>query len=193
MSIDDERPTADPDLRDIADAVAAESRSFLTTITEVAAGSAPDASLPLLLLALSDLLAAGARLGATTDVVPPSRFEPDVGPDADLEPLRGNLANLFDGIDEYIEVVDPLLGPEVEEATISGDLVAIVGALTQGLAHHERGHVLEALWWWQFSYLSDWGERAASTLRAIQTILAHVRLDVDDDVATEAEYDALQN
>ena len=192
MSTDDERPTTDPDLRDIADAVAAESRSFLTTITEVAAGSAPDASLPLLLLALSDLLAAGARLGATTDVVPPSRFEPDIGPDADLEPLRVNLANLFDGIDEYIEVVDPLLGPEVEEATVSGDLVAITGALTQGLAHHERGHVLEALWWWQFSYLSDWGERAASTLRAIQTILAHVRLDVDDDVAAEAEYDALQ-
>ncbi|ADG76005.1 conserved hypothetical protein [Cellulomonas flavigena DSM 20109] len=192
MSTDDERPTADPDLRDIAEAVASESRSFLTTITEVAAGSAPDASLPLLLLALSDLLAAGARLGATTDVVPPSRFEPDIGPDADLEPLRANLANLFDGIDEYIEVVDPLLGPEVEESTISGDLVAIVGALTQGLAHHERGHVLEALWWWQFSYLSDWGERAASTLRAIQTILAHVRLDVDDDVAAEAEYDALQ-
>ncbi len=189
----DDRDRHDADLRDIAEAVASESRGFLTTVTEVAAGSAPEASLPLLLLALSDLLAAGARLGATTDVVPPSRFEPDVGPDADLEPLRVNLANLLDGIDEYVEVVDPLLGPEVEEATISGDLVAIVGALTQGLAHHERGHVLEALWWWQFSYLSDWGERAASTLRAIQTILAHVRLDVDDDVATEAEYDALQN
>ena len=192
MTTDDERPVADADLRDIADAVASESRGFLTTITEVAAGSAPEASLPLLLLALSDVLAAGARLGATTDVVPSARFEPDVGPDADLEPLRANLANLLDGIDEYVEVVDPLLGPEVEEATISGDLVAIVGALSQGLAHHERGHVLEALWWWQFSYLSDWGERAASTLRAVQTILAHVRLDVDDDVAAEAEYDALQ-
>ena len=192
MSTDDQHPVADADLREVAAAVASESRGFLTTITEVAAGSAPDASLPLLLLALSDLLAAGARLGATTDVVPPSRFEPDVGPDADLEPLRANLANLFDGIDEYVEVVDPLLGAEVEEATISGDLVAIVGALTQGLAHYERGHVLEALWWWQFSYLSDWGERAASTLRAIQTILAHVRLDVEDDVAAEAEYDALQ-
>lgn len=192
MSTDDAHTVVDADLGEVATAVATESRDFLTTITEVAAGSAPEASLPLLLLALSDLLAAGARLGATTDVVPPSRFEPDVGPDADLEPLRANLANLLDGIDEYVEVVDPLLGPEVEESTISGDLVAIVGALTQGLAHHERGHVLEALWWWQFSYLSDWGERAASTLRAIQTILAHVRLDVDDDVAAEAEYDALQ-
>ncbi|QGQ18239.1 DUF5063 domain-containing protein [Cellulomonas sp. JZ18] len=189
---DDERPLAAADLREIGDAVATEARSFLATVTEVAAGSAPEASMPLLLLAVSDLLAAGARLGATTDVVPPSRFEPDVGPDADLEPLRANLANLFDGIDDYVEVVDPILGPEIEESTISGDLVAIVGALTQGLAHHDRGHVLEALWWWQFSYLSDWGERAASTLRALQTILAHVRLDVDDDVAAEAEYDALQ-
>ena len=188
----DERPVADADLREIGEAVAGESRGFLTTVTEVAAGSAPEASLPLLLLALSDLLAAGARLGATTDVVPTSRFEPDVGPDADLEPLRTNLANLLDGIDEYVEVVDPLLGPEVEESTISGDLVAIVGALTQGLAHHERGHVLEALWWWQFSYLSVWGERASSVLRTLQTLLAHLRLDVEDDVATEAEYDALQ-
>ena len=188
----DERPVADADLREIGEAVAGESRGFLTTVTEVAAGSAPEASLPLLLLALSDLLAAGARLGATTDVVPTSRFEPDVGPDADLEPLRANLANLLEGIDEYVEVVDPLLGPEVEEATISGDLVAIVGALTQGLAHHERGHVLEALWWWQFSYLSDWGARAAAPRRAIQTTLAPVRLDGADDVAAEAEYDALQ-
>ena len=117
MTTDDERPVADADLNEIADAVASEARGFLTTITEVAAGSAPDASLPLLLLALSDLLAAGARLGATTDVVPPSRFEPDVGPDADLEPLRVNLANLFDGIDEYVEVVDPLLGAEVGRAS----------------------------------------------------------------------------
>jgi hypothetical protein len=52
--------------------------------------------------------------------------------------------------------------------------------------------VLEALWWWQFSYLSTWGERASSVLRTLQTLLAHLRLDVDDDVAAEAEYDALQ-
>jgi hypothetical protein len=52
--------------------------------------------------------------------------------------------------------------------------------------------VLEALWWWQFSYLSTWGERAASVLRTLQWLLAHLRLDVEDDVAAEAEYDALQ-
>ena len=182
----------DDDLRAIAEVMATESRSYLTTVTEVAAGANPEAALPLLLLAVSDLLAAGARLGATTDVVPVERFEPDVGPDPDVEPLRAGLANAFEGIDEYAEVVDPLLGAEVAAATVSGDLVAIAGAVVQGLRHHERGGVLEALWWWQFSYLSDWGERASSTLRTLQVILAHLRLDVADDVATEAEYDALQ-
>ncbi|WP_444664422.1 DUF5063 domain-containing protein [Cellulomonas sp. CW35] len=182
----------DDDLRSIAEAMATESRSYLTTVTEVAAGANPEAGLPLLLLAVSDLLAVGARLGATTDVVPVERFEPDVGPDPDVEPLRAGLANAFEGIDEYVEVVDPLLGAEVAAATVSGDLVAIAGAVVQGLRHHERGGVLEALWWWQFSYLSDWGERASSTLRTLQVTLAHLRLDVDDDVATEAEYDALQ-
>jgi len=184
--------TADADVRDIARAVADQSRDYLTTITEVGAGHTPEASLPLLLLAVSDLLAAGARLGATTDVVPSERFEPDVGPDPDLEPLRAALVNALEGIDEYTEVVDPLLGADVETTTLSGDLVAIAGALAQGLRHYERGGVLEALWWWQFSYLSDWGERASSVLRTLQVILGHLRLDVADDVAAEAEYDALQ-
>ena len=186
------QPT-DVDLYDIADVVASEARDYLTTVTEVAAGSNPEAALPLLLLAVSDVLAVGARLGATTDVVPAERFEPDVGPDPDVDPLRVALGNVFEGVDEYAEVVDPLLGAEVDKASVSGDLAVIAGALAQGLRHYESGGVLEALWWWQFSYLSDWCERASSVLRTLQTMLAHVRLDVDDDVAAEAEYDALQS
>ena len=58
------------DLATLARTTAEEARGFLSTVTEVAAGTAPEASLPLLLLALSDLLSAGARLGATTDIVP---------------------------------------------------------------------------------------------------------------------------
>ena len=180
------------DLVTLAGTTAEVARGFLSTVTEVAAGTAPEASLPLLLLAVSDLLSVGARLGATTDVVPDERFEPDAGPDADVEALRANLANVFEGIDEYHAVVDPVLGPDVEAYTVSGELVAIAGALAQGLRHYEMGRVLEALWWWQFSYLSDWGGRATSVLGIVQSILAHLRLDVDDDVATEAEYDALQ-
>ncbi|GEL46867.1 hypothetical protein CHO01_19830 [Cellulomonas hominis] len=180
------------DLRAVAASVAREARSFLTTVTEVGAGTNPDAAIPLLLLAVSDALAVGARLGAIVDVVPSERYEPDVGPDPDVDPLRSALANVLDGVDDYAEVVDPVLGTDIGAATLSGDLVTIAGALVQGLRHHERGHVLEALWWWQFSYLSVWGERASSVLRTLQTLLAHLRLDVEDDVAAEAEYDALQ-
>ena len=180
------------DLASLAYATAEEVRGFLSTVTEVAAGTAPEASLPLLLLAVSDLLSTGARLGATLDVVPFERFEPDAGPDPDVEALRANLANVFEGIDDFHDVVDPVLGPEVAPSTVSGELVAIVGALAQGLKHYEMGRVLEVLWWWQFSYLSDWGGRATAVLATVQSILAHLRLDVDDDVAAEAEYDALQ-
>lgn len=183
--------TDPPELTSVADLVATQTRAYLSTITEVAAGANPDAAISLLLLAVSDVLSAGARLGAMVDVVPVERFEPDLGAEADLDPLRAGLANAFEGIDDYAEVSDPLLDPQLATASISGDLVLVAGALTQGLRHYEGGRPIEALWWWQYSYLANWGERAASALRALQVVLAHLRLDVDDDVAAEAEFDAL--
>ncbi|WP_169166657.1 DUF5063 domain-containing protein [Cellulomonas taurus] len=180
------------DLLELAAATDTVARRFLSTVTEVGAGSNPDSAIPLLLLAVSDLLAVGARLGAIVDVVPAERFEPDVGPDPDVEPLRAALANALEGIDEYAEVVDPLMGAELTTSTVSGDLVAVAQSLAQGLRHAEAGGTLEALWWWQFSYLSVWGDRASSALRTLMSLLGHLRLDVDDDVAAEAEYDALQ-
>jgi hypothetical protein len=47
------------------------------------------------------------------------------------------------------------------------------------------------MWWWQFSYLSSWGERASSALRVLLALLAHVRLDADDEQVMEAELAAL--
>ena len=179
------------DLRDMAATTAGEVRRFLDTITEVAAGANPEVAIPLLLLAISDVLAAGARLGAMVDVIPAERFEPDVGPDDDLDPLGQALENLFEGIDDYSEVDDPVLGREVVRSTVSGDLVLIAGALAQGQRHYDAGQVIEALWWWQYSYLANWGERASAVLRMLQAVLAHLRLDVDDDVAAEAEFRAL--
>ena len=184
-------PELDEDLLAIATMTASQARTFLVTVTEVSAGAAPDAALPLLLLALADLTAAGASLGAITDVVPETRFEPDDGPDPDLDPLRIGLANALDGIDSYAEVPDPVLDDEVAGATISGDLATIAQALAQGLIHYDAGHTSEALWWWQFSYLQVWGDRAASSLRVVLSLLAHLRLDVRDDVAAEAEFEAL--
>nr|WP_297428069.1 DUF5063 domain-containing protein [uncultured Actinotalea sp.] len=185
-------PTEAPaDLAEVAASVSQEARAFVTTVTEVAAGTNPEVAIPLLLLAVSDVLAAGARLGAMVDIVPPERFEPDVGPDADLDPLRAALENVFEGLDAYVEVDDPLLGESLVSSSVSGDLVLVAGALVQGQRHFDAGQTLEALWWWQYSYLANWGERASAVLRVLQVILAHLRLDVDDDVAAEAEFQAL--
>ena len=185
------RVELDEDLQSVADAMAIESRQFCATVTEVAANANPEVAIPLLLLDVSDVLAAGARLGAIVDVVPAERFEPDVGPDADLDPLRAALENVLDGIDDYAEVEDPVLSADVVTSTLSGDLVLVAGSLAQGLRHYESGQVLEGLWWWQYSYLSTWGERGSAVLRVLQSLLAHLRLDVDDEVAAEAEFQAL--
>ena len=74
------------DLSGLADLTAAEASAFLTSVTEVASGSSPDTALPLLTLALSQVLLAGARLGAIEDVVPEERFEPDAADD-DAAPI----------------------------------------------------------------------------------------------------------
>jgi hypothetical protein len=179
------------DLAVLAHDSAREARIFITTVTEIASGAEPGAALPMGLLALSQVLVMGARLGAVEDVVPVERYETDPGPDPELDPLRENLANLFEGIDEYADVVDPVTDPEPTTGSLSNDLAVVAAALAHGLRHHEGGRPVEALWWWQFSYLSDWGERAAMALRVLQTLLAHVRLDADEDLVAEAEFDAL--
>ncbi len=134
---------------------------------------------------------AGARLGAIEDVVPEERFEPDPGPDADLDPLRTNLANLLEGLDEYADVVDPVTTPELAQGSLSNDLADIALDLSHGLRHVDAGRTIEGLWWWQFSYLSSWGERAAASLRVLQSVLKHLRCDADEETVASAEFDAL--
>jgi hypothetical protein len=179
------------ELRRIGEETASDAQAFLNSVTEVAAGSSPDIAIPVLLLALSQSLLAGARLGAITDVVPSERFEPDAGPDADVDPVRAGLANLFEGLDEYADVVDPLTNGEVVRGSLSDDLADVAADLAHGLRHYRAGRVDEALWWWQFSYLSTWGVRATTALRVLQSMIGHLRLDVEDDTAADAEFDAL--
>jgi hypothetical protein len=179
------------DLSGLADLTAAEASAFLTSVTEVASGSSPDTALPLLTLALSQVLVAGARLGAIQDVVPTERFEPDPGADDDADPLRDGLANALAGIDDYLYIVDPVTSGERTEGSISGDLADVALALSHGLKHYSAGRRLEALWWWQFSYLSEWGDRALASMRALHSILGHLRLDADEETVGEAEFDAL--
>lgn len=175
----------------LADECAAEARTWLGTLAEIASGAAPESAIPLLLLTTSQIQLMGARLGAISDVVAEHRFEPDAGPDTELDPLRTGIATLFGDLDTYVDVVDPVTSVEVTTGTLSGDLTAIAAALTHGLAHHDAGRPGEALWWWQFTYLSDWGDRGAMAVRVLQTMLAHLRLDADDEVVAEAEFDAL--
>ena len=179
------------DLRALADDSAHEARTYLATVTDIASGANPAAALPLGLLALSQVLVMGARLGAIEDIVPEDRYEADPGPDVELDPLRESLTNLLEGLDEYADVVDPVTEPTLTTGSVSNDLAVVASALAHGLRHYDEGRILEALWWWQFSYLSDWGERAASALRVLQALLAHVRLDADADAVSEAEFDAL--
>jgi hypothetical protein len=170
------------DLADIADDMAAAAQEFLAAVEAVAAGEAPDESISILLLELSGLLASGAPLGAIVDVVPEERFEPDAGYEPDVDKLREALRHLLGPADEYVEVFDPYSGPEVVPARLSDDLADICSDLLHGLAHHSSGRTLEALWWWQFSYLSTWGQGASAALRALQSLVAHVRLEVPIDV-----------
>jgi hypothetical protein len=165
--------------------------AYLAALDEVASGEAPDAALPVLLLAVGQLCGAGARIGALVDVVPEERFEPDTGSEDDVEELRERLHAMLGGLDVYCDLEDPVLSGEVTGGSLSTDLVAIASDLQHGRDHYEAGRPTEAMWWWQFSYLSSWGERAAAALRVLHTLLAHVRLDADAEQVMEAEMAAL--
>ena len=181
------------ELRRMGEETASDAQAYLDAVTEVATGTSPDIAIPVLLLALSQSLLAGARLGAITDIVPSERYEPDAGPDPDVDPVRASLANVFEGLDEYADVVDPLTNGEVVRGSLSDDLADVASDLAHGLRHYRAGRVDEALWWWQFSYLSTWGVRATTALRVLQSMLGHLRLDVDADTAADAEFEALHS
>ncbi|MBA2550356.1 MAG: DUF5063 domain-containing protein, partial [Nocardioidaceae bacterium] len=114
------------------------------------------------------------------DFVPADTYETDAGPDPDLDVIRESLASLLDGVDDFHEVFDPYdPSPDVMIARVSDDVSAIVASVAHGLAHHRAGRIGEALWWWQFSYVSSWGAEASGVLRALQSVVSHDRLDSD--------------
>jgi hypothetical protein len=168
------------DLSEFTIDVADQIESFLIALGAVARGDFPDGTLSILLLEVSQLLLAGARLGAIVDVVPEERFEPDVGMDPDADGLRERLATLLAPIDEYQEIFDPYSSPsETVTSRLSDDLVDVAADLIHGRQHLRDGRDLEALWWWQYSYLANWGSTASSVLRALHSAVAHTRLDVE--------------
>ena len=163
---------------EIASDTAASVENFLQAVRAIAAANEVGSALPLLLLEISQVSLTGARLGVQTDFTPRAEYQPDVGPEADLEELRGRLAEMFDNLDTYGYVFDPY-DPDVVESQLSDDLTAIVSDLENGLRHYRAGDIAEALWWWQFSYVSSWGNLAGACLNALISVVAHNRLDQD--------------
>jgi hypothetical protein len=169
------------DLEDFAQQIADQVESFLLALQAIARGEATGGrAISLLLLEVSQVLLAGGRLGVHTDFEPVEKYEPDAGPDPDLDTMRLRLAVLLEGVDAYTEVFDPYVDPpEMVSSLLSDDLTSIATSLAHGLRHYRAGRVSEALWWWQFSYVASWGNEASGVLRALQSVVAHDRLDAE--------------
>ena len=173
-----------PELEDFAQQIADAVESFLVALQAMSREENPGTVVPLLLVEVSQVLFAGARLGAQRDFAPRLEYQPDVGPDPDLDEMRLRLARLLDSVDTYTYNFDPYV-PDIVEALLSDDLTSIANDLANGLRHFRAGDVSEALWWWQFSYLASWGDNASAALRALQSIVAHDRLDTEFESESE--------
>ena len=168
----------DPETEEFAQQIADQVESFLIALQAIAREADGGRAISLLLLEISQVLLAGARLGAQEDFTPIAEYQPDVGPEADIDEMRLALAEMLGGIDTYSFVFDPYV-PEVVESQLSDDLTSIATDLENGLRHYRLGNVSEALWWWQFSYVSSWGNLAGAALNALLSVVAHDRLDTE--------------
>jgi hypothetical protein len=179
---------SDSDLEDFGQQIADACEAFLLGLQAISSeddsGDYAGAAVPLLLLEVSQLLLAGARLGAQRDFQPETQYQPDVGPDPDLDAMRMRLAAKLGEVDTYAHNIEPY-DPDTVPAQISDDLTLIATDIANGLRHFRSGNVDEALWWWQFSYLASWGNNACGVLTALHSIVAHSRLDRDYEGETE--------
>ena len=186
----------DSELEDFAQQIADQIESFLVALQAIARDGDDSRAISLLLLEVSQVLLAGARLGVQADFTPAEEFQPDAGPDPDLDGMRLRIARMLDGVDMYAEVFDTYGEPEIVSSMLSDDLTSMATALAHGLRHYRAGRIIEALWWWQFSYVASWGSEASAVLRALQSIVAHDRLDADftgDEEAVAAANEMLEN
>lgn len=164
----------------LADRIAGNAQDFLDGIAALARGEGGEETVPLLLLEVSQVLLAGAQLGASKDVILPGNWEPEVGADPDLDELRSGLARGLRPCDEYAELFDPYADTKATSFRLSDDLAAVAADLVHGLKHYQAGRSLEAMWWWQYSYFNHWGTHGGAALRALHAVVAHARLDVAD-------------
>ncbi|GAB3660888.1 DUF5063 domain-containing protein [Actinocorallia lasiicapitis] len=170
------------DWDDLAGRVVLHVENYLGGLERCASGEGQGHLVPILLLEVSQVMLAGAQLGASPDVVLPGNWEPEIGEDPDLDAIRQGLAERLAPVDEYTEVFDPY--KDAEETTayrLSDDLVDVASDLIHGLRHYQAGRPLEALWWWQYSYLNHWGNHGGAALRALHAVVSGARLDVAEE------------
>ena len=176
-----EPPAQGGEWRPIADQIAANVKNFIDGVDALGARGGGDTTVPMLLLEVSQILLAGAQLGASRDVIPPGNWEPLVSADPDLDALRTGLARRLAACDEYAEVFDLYKDTSCLPFRISDDIAAVAADLIHGLKHYQAGRSLEALWWWQYSYFNHWGTHAGAALRALHAVVAHASLDVAEE------------
>src|SRR5690348_17358938 len=139
-----EPPTPGGEWRPLADQIAVNVKNFIDGVAALAQGGG-DETVPLLLLEVSQILLAGAQLGASSDVIPAGNWEPEVGEDPDLDALRTGLAARLSAVDEYAEVFDPYKDTSALPFRISDDIADVAADLIHGLKHYQSGRSLEAL------------------------------------------------
>src|SRR6266571_8324123 len=74
-----------------------------------------------------------------------------------------------------------VIPPGNAEPDVADDLAAMAADLIHGMRHYEAGRPAEALWWWQYSYVNQWGTHGGAALRALHAVVAHAKLDVADE------------
>jgi hypothetical protein len=171
----------DGDWPALADQIARHASDFLDALAALGRGEGGDEVVPLLLLEVAQVMLAGAQLGASRDVIPSGNAEPDIGADPDLDELRVGLAKRLAACDEYAELFDPYRDSSPTSFRLSDDLAAMASDLIHGLRHYQAGRSAEALWWWQYSYVNQWGTHGGAALRALHAVVAHARLDVAEE------------
>lgn len=169
------------EFEDFGQQIADAAEAFLLGVQAVSRDEEPGSAIPLLLLEVSQLLLAGARLGAQLDFQPETEYQPDVGPDPDLDAMRLRLAATLGGLDTYSHNSEPYDADNAATfpSNISDDLTSIATDIANGLRHFRAGNVEEALWWWQYSYVASWGSLAIGVLAALHSVVAHDRLDLE--------------
>ena len=175
----------DPEIEEFAGQIADQMESFLVALQAIVRDEDGSRAISLLLLEVSQVLLAGARLGAQADFTPEQEYQPDVGPDPDLDAMRLKLARMLDAVDTYSYNFDPY-DADLVTSQLSDDLTSIATEIANGLRHYRAGNVDEALWWWQFSYVNNWGNLAGAALNALLTVVAHDRFDTDFDADADA-------